>query len=200
MKRSVFALGAVLGGTALALTAGPALAHTGTGAGAGFAVGFGHPLGGLDHVLAMVAVGVLAAQAGGRSLWLVPAAFVAMMIVGGALAMGGIAVPFVEIGILGSVVLLGAVVAFGRRMPLAAAMALVGLLAVFHGQAHGFEMPASASGLAYGFGFAAATALLHAIGAGLGISVQRASDRLAPVAVRAGGAAIATAGLALATV
>lgn len=192
MKRATFVLAAVL-----AFAAGPALAHTGIGSVSGFTAGFAHPIGGLDHVLAMVAVGILAAQLGGRAIWLVPAAFVAMMAIGGVFGMVGVPIPFVEQGILGSIVIFGAVIALGRRLPLALAVSLVGVLAIFHGHAHGAEMPASASGLEYGLGFAAATALLHLAGIALGIGAQKASLRLAPAALRAGGGAIAAAGLAL---
>lgn len=148
----------------LTLAATPALAHTGAGQVAGMAAGFAHPLTGLDHVLAMVAVGVLAAQQGGRAVWFVPAAFVAMIVASAFLGVAGVALPFVELGIVGSVIVLGAVVAAGRRMQLSAAMTLVGALAVFHGHAHGTEMPVDANGLAYGTGFVLATALLHVVG------------------------------------
>jgi urease accessory protein len=193
MKRSAMALAALI-----AVTASPALAHTGVGSVSGFSAGFGHPIGGLDHVLAMVAVGILAAQMGGRYIWMIPTAFVGMMIVGGVLGVAGVPVPFVEQGIIGSIIILGAVIAFGRRLPMAVAVTLVGVFAIFHGHAHGAEMPANASGLEYGLGFAVATALLHSVGIGLGIGAQRASEKLAPVAVRIGGGAIAAAGLALA--
>lgn len=192
MQRLFFLAAAIL-----AMVASPALAHTGAGSVSGFAAGFGHPIGGLDHVLAMVAVGILAAQLGGRSVWLVPAAFVGMMVVGGLLAIAGVPVPFVELGIVGSIVVLGVVIAAGRQMPVAAAMALVGLLAVFHGHAHGTEMPVNANGLAYGVGFALATAMLHAFGVGLGVSVQKLAAKAAPVTVRAGGGVIAAAGAVL---
>ena len=151
----------------LTLAATPALAHTEAGQVAGMAAGFAHPLTGLDHVLAMVAVGVLAAQQGGRAVWFVPAAFVAMIVAGAFLGVAGVALPFVELGIVGSVIVLGAVVAAGRRMQLSAAMTLVGALAVFHGHAHGTEMPVDANGLAYGTGFVLATALLHVVGLGM---------------------------------
>jgi urease accessory protein len=193
MKRAIFTLAALF-----AALAGPALAHTGVGPVSGLSAGFAHPIGGLDHGLAMIAVGILAAQLGGRSLWLVPAAFVAMMIVGGGLAFGHVPVPYVEQGIAGSVIILGAVVALGRRMPLAVAMSLAGMLAVFHGHAHGAEMPATASGLDYAIGFAAATAMLHAVGIGLTLGVQKAGATLAPAAVRLGGGIIAAAGVTLA--
>jgi len=181
----------------LALTAGPALAHTGAGPVSGLAAGFAHPLGGPDHVLAMVAVGILAARQGGRSLWLVPAAFLTMMAAGGILGAAGVAVPLVETGIAASVIVLGAAIATGVRMPGAVAMGLAGLFAVFHGHAHGMEMPATAGGLEYGIGFVAATALLHAAGLGLGLGAGKAGGALAPCAVRSCGAAIAVAGVAL---
>src|SRR4051794_25073867 len=132
--------------------ASAAQAHTGIGDTAGFAHGFAHPLGGIDHVVVMVAVGLFAARLGGRALWLVPLSFVSVMIAGGALGMAGIDVPFVEFGIGLSVVVLGLAVAFGLHLPTAAAMALVGVFAIFHGHAHGAEMPESASGLIYGAG------------------------------------------------
>lgn len=181
----------------LAALAGPALAHTGAGSTSGFAAGLHHPMGGLDHLLAMVAVGVLAAQLGGRALWAVPAAFVGMMLVGGLAAMAGIGLPLVELGIAGSVVILGAVIALGRRLPLAGAVALAGVLAVFHGHAHGLEMPAAASGLAYAAGFALATATLHVAGLGLGLGARTLSERAGRALLAIGGAGVSAAGLAL---
>jgi urease accessory protein len=172
-----------------------ASAHTGIGGTAGFAHGFLHPVGGLDHVLAMVAVGLFAAQLGGRALWAVPATFVAVMVLGGALGAAGMALPLVELGIALSVVVLGLVVLAGRPWPLSLAMALVGTFAVFHGHAHGAEMPVGASGLAYGLGFVAATTLLHAAGVGLGL--PRLAEASAGRLTRASGAAICLAGLML---
>lgn len=195
MIRAIFVLS-----IALATIAGPALAHPGAGAAAGLPAGFAHPFAGLDHVLAMVAVGILAVQAGGRSLLALPAAFVGMMVAGGALALAGMALPFVEPGIVGSVVVLGAVVALGRRLPAGAALGLVAVFAVFHGQAHAVEMPAGAGIAGYAFGFAVATATLHAAGIGLAAAARRAGGRLAPVALRMAGGTIALAGAALAAV
>jgi len=172
-------------------------AHVGAGSVSGAVSGFGHPIGGLDHVLAMVAVGVLAAQQGGRGLWLIPASFVAMMVVGGALGVSGVAVPFVEQGIVGSVVILGGVVALGRAMPLGAAMALVGALSVFHGHAHGTEMPVDASGVQYALGFAVATAALHLAGIGAAVALERGARRIAPTVVRIVGGGVATVGMAM---
>ena len=131
----------------LLITAAAAEAHTGVGSTMGFTHGFGHPFSGLDHILAMVAVGLFAANLGGRALWLVPLSFVAMMAVGGALGVAGIDMPFVEIGIAASVIVLGLAVAMQWNLPVAGAMALVGFFALFHGHAHGAEMPVDASGL-----------------------------------------------------
>jgi urease accessory protein len=121
----------------------------------------------------MVAVGLWAAQRGGRALWLVPLTFVSIMIVGGILGMGGVGIPYVEQGIAASVLVLGIFIAAAVRLPLAASMAIVGLFALFHGYAHGAEMPDSSSGLAYGIGFVVATASLHLSGIALGIAAQR---------------------------
>jgi urease accessory protein len=159
----------------------------------GFSSGFGHPLHGLDHLLAMVAVGLWAGQLGGRARWLVPASFVGVMTLGAAVAMAGIHVPFVEQGIVLSVMILGLLIAVAARMPVVASMAVVGLFALFHGHSHGTEMPANAVGFAYGAGFALATAALHACGIGLAVLVRPA--RL-PV-IRWAGAAITLAGICL---
>ncbi|MEJ0092377.1 MAG: HupE/UreJ family protein [Methylocella sp.] len=186
---------ALIGG----LIATPALAHTGLGDAHGFAHGFAHPLGGLDHELAMVAVGVFAAQIGGRALWLVPLSFIVLMTFGGALGVAGVAMPFVEICIACSIIALGALIALRVNPPIAAAMGLVGFFALFHGHAHGSEMPAEASGLAYGLGFILATAALHAVGVGLGLGVARLGGNFGPRAARAGGMAMAVAGVGLLT-
>ena len=188
---------AAASGIALLALTGTALAHPGHGDAAGFAHGFMHPLGGLDHVLAMVAVGLFAAHLGGRALWLVPAAFVAVMAAGGALGIAGIAVPFVETGIALSVVVLGLAVALRVSVPLLAAMALVGLFAIFHGYAHGAEMPVDASGAGYAAGFLAATALLHGIGIAIGLTVGKLGDLAGRRAVQIAGGAMALAGIAI---
>lgn len=193
MKRHALPVLALLA----AMAPSVAFAHTGVGDTAGFAHGFLHPLTGLDHVLAMVMVGVFAWQLGGRALWLVPATFVALMAVGGALGVAGIGVPFVEAGIALSVIVLGAIVALRIQAPVAVAMAVVGLFAIFHGHAHGSEMPESAAGLAYGLGFMLATALLHAGGVGLGFLIGWAAERKGPIVVRTAGAAAALAGVAI---
>jgi urease accessory protein len=174
-----------------------AFAHTGHGDTAGFTHGFFHPLGGFDHALAMVAVGLFAAHLGGLALWMVPAAFVSMMAAGGALGMAGIAIPYVETGIALSVVVLGAAVAFGLSLPVAAAMSLVGFIAIFQGHAQGAEMPETASGLSYGVGFLLATALLHAAGIGLGLGIGRLQGAVGRRVqqVAGGGAALAGIGM-----
>ena len=136
-----------------------ALAHSGDGA----LSGFFHPLAGLDHVLAMVAVGVWAIVLGGRAIWLVPLTFVCAMVVGFLIGVAGLDLPFVELGIGLSTVVIGFAAALGRPAPVAGAMGLVGLFAIFHGQAHGFEMPSGSSSLGNVVGFVAATGLLHAV-------------------------------------
>jgi len=181
----------------LTLAATAAQAHTGIGDAHGFARGLAHPLGGLDHVLAMVAVGLFAFCLGGRARWLVPLSFVAMTAVAGALGASGIALPWVEIGIGLSVVILGCAVAARSRMPVAAPMAMVGVFATFHRYAHGAEMPQSASGFAYGSGFALATAVLHAVGLGLGVTIARAGEFGETRILRATGSAMAVAGIAI---
>ena len=150
-----------------------AQAHVRVGAVHWFANGLAHPLSGLDHVLAMVAVGMFAAHLGGRALWLVPASFIAMMMLGGALGVAGMPMPLVEIAIALSVVALGFIVAFRLDMATWTAMAVVGFFALFHGHSHGTEMPQTVSGLEYGAGFVLATAVLHVSGIALGFAVQR---------------------------
>ena len=175
----------------------PALAHTGIGETTGFAHGFVHPVGGMDHVLAMVAVGLFAALTGGRALWLVPASFVSMMAVGGALGMAGIGIPFVEIGIGLSVVVFGAAVALRANVPVVAAMAVAGFFAIFHGHAHGAEMPDNVSGFEYAVGFVLATALLHAAGIGLGLAIGKMSDVRGTRVARLTGGVVAVAGVGI---
>jgi urease accessory protein len=146
----------------------PASAHLLGMHGAGFEQGVAHPFTGLDHLLAMLAVGMWAAQQGGRALWSIPLAFVAMMTLGGTLALTGMQLPMVETGIATSVLVLGLLVTFSARLPLAAGATLVGVFALFHGHAHGTEIPQAASPVAYALGFVLATAALHGIGIALG--------------------------------
>lgn len=184
----------IIAALAIILSPVAAFAHTGISGASGIAHGFMHPVGGMDHVLAMVCVGFFAYVLGGRALWLVPAAFVAMMAAGGALGIAGAPVPFVELGIGLSIIVIGMAAALGRKMPTTAAMALVGAFAVFHGVAHGSEMPANAGGLAYTVGFMAATAILHAAGIAACFGAAGLIGRNGRAAARVGGAFAAMAG------
>ncbi|OBQ94836.1 HupE/UreJ family protein [Mesorhizobium sp. AA23] len=172
----------------------PAYAHVGVGTTSSFTTGFMHPLSGLDHMTVMIAVGLWAAMKGSKAVWAWPLAFVGVMVAGAALGMLQVPVPFVEPGILASVVALGLLVALAVDLPVSAGVAIIGLFALFHGHAHGTEVPENAGGLEYMAGFAVATALLHGIGiaAALGLGLRfRALARLA-------GAACATVGAGLA--
>jgi urease accessory protein len=182
---------------AIALVPTAALAHSGTGHVHGFVAGFAHPLGGIDHVLAMVTVGVFAWQLGGRARWIVPATFLLVMAAGGALGIAGVELPSVEFGIAASVIVLGAIVALKLKAPLAVAIGVVGAFAVFHGHAHGTEMPPDALGAAYAAGFLLATALLHAGGIALGFGICRIGESFDRFAFRLGGALVALAGVAI---
>ncbi|ADZ89432.1 HupE/UreJ family protein [Marinomonas mediterranea] len=184
-----------LAASSLAVFSGAAVAHAGHEHISSFMSGFMHPMGGLDHLLAMVAVGLWAAAMGGRALWAVPMAFVIAMVMGGALAVAGMQVPFVEQGILLSVVVLGALVLGAKRLPVAACAAIAGAFAIFHGAAHGAEMPLTANGIQYAAGFALATAALHLVGVGLG---QLATRFGTPIVTRISGSVIALAGVVLA--
>ena len=196
MRRTGLALG--LAGAALMALPTVALAHPGHVEPSGFMHGFEHPLGGLDHLLAMVAVGLWAAQSGGRALVALPAAFVVAMILGGIAGMAGLPLPAVEFGILGSVLALGALVAFQPKLSVGVCVAITAAFAVFHGFAHGVEMPAAASPWAYGLGFTVATALLHAGGIGLIVAVRRfVQGNAGRAAVRGSGALVAFGGVAL---
>ena len=148
----------------------PAFAHLNPAEHGSFMSGLTHPLSGADHVLAMIAVGLWAAQIGGKARWAVPTAFVALMSIGFILALIGAPLPFVEPGILASVIGLGLLVALAARVPVAASAAIVGIFALFHGHAHGGEL-GTATALSFGLGFVVATALLHALGVGLGMSI-----------------------------
>jgi urease accessory protein len=191
--------GAAFGALAL-LAAQPAFAHVGHDpAGAGLLAGLAHPLFGLDHLLAMVAVGVwsarLTAGAPSRlSLFALPAAFVGTVALGAVLAFGGLALPGVELFIAGSVVVLGLLIAAAVALPLWSGALLVGVFGLFHGYAHGAEMPVAAQPLLYGLGFLSATAALHLAGIGLGLLAR---DGLRVAALRVAGGATAVAGLAI---
>jgi urease accessory protein len=170
----------------------PALAHPGHGPADGFMAGFYHPFGGLDHLLAMLAVGLWAAIRGGAAMWGWPAAFVVAMVGGFAFAMHGVVLPVYEPMILASLVGLGLAIVLGQRMPLAAGAALVALFGLFHGYAHGIEVTGSA--ISFAAGFAAASVMLHAAGLALGRLAEQ-SRHLMPL--RVSGAAIALAGIVL---
>ncbi len=145
-----------------------AFAHVKDGEAGGFVSGFRHPLSGMDHVLAMVAVGLWGAQLGAPAVWLLPVAFPIVMAFGGMLGLMGVPLPGVEYGIALSAILLGAAVMFKVRPPLVAAAILVGFFAIFHGHAHGTELPPGQSGLLYSIGFVMATGCLHALGISIG--------------------------------
>ncbi|MEM6186947.1 HupE/UreJ family protein [Shewanella vaxholmensis] len=169
----------------------PASAHE-IHSGGGFMSGFNHPVLGFDHLLAMLSVGMLSTQLGGRAIWTVPLAFVTFMLVGGILGLYAIAVPFVEIGIALSVLLLGLAIAFDRQIPLLFAMPFVGVFAIFHGHAHGAEMPELASPVLYALGFLFGTAVIHLGGVMIGLGMQRMTGQRN--LMRVTGAAIAAMG------
>lgn len=175
----------------LSLLIAPASAHE-IHSGGGFITGFNHPVLGFDHLLAMLSVGMLSTQLGGRAIWTVPLAFVCFMLVGGILGLYAVPVPFVEMGIALSVLLLGVAIACDRQLPLLFAMVFVGVFAIFHGHAHGMEMPELASPVFYALGFLFGTAVIHLGGVMLGLGMQRITGkrslmRLAGVAIAAMG-------------
>lgn len=181
----------------LALLAGafvPAavLAHQETGQAAGFLAGLAHPVSGLDHVLAMVAVGLWGAVLGAPAIWVLPVAFPLVMAVGGLLGLLGIPLPGVELGIAISAVVLGGMVLAEARPPLGLAAAVVAFFAIFHGHAHGTEIAAGTSALFYSLGFVVATGLLHAAGIAIGVLHRWPAGRLL---VRAAGGGVGLAGL-----
>lgn len=193
-SRTVLAVLALVAVSAQVASAHPHHVHA-PGAEHGLAAGFFHPLFGLDHLLAMVAVGLLAAQLGGRALWALPAAFLGLMVAGGAVGLAGYGLPGIEVIIAASVVVLGVALAVGKKYPLVAAAMVVGLFGVVHGHAHGTEMPTLTSPLVYGCGFVAATTLLHVAGLLVGMLLVRSAR--SAVALQLAGAAISLAGLAL---
>jgi urease accessory protein len=194
-KKSLLLLLSFIASTALpSLLAPVAQAHVGNHESGGFLHGLQHPMGGLDHILAMLAVGLWAAQLGGAALWSLPLAFVGVMVFGGVLGMTGVTMPFVEQGILISDLVLGAIILSATRLPLTVSISIVGVLAVFHGYAHGAEMPSGASGLEYAVGFVCSTALLHLVGLSSALLTKRiGQDRL----VRVAGAGVLMGGLFL---
>ena len=146
----------------------PAFAHVQQGEAAGFLIGFLHPISGLDHVLAMIAVGLWGAQLGAPAIWVLPVAFPLVMAMGGMLGLLGVPVPGIEYGIAASAILLGTAVAFEVRPTIVIAALLVGVFAIFHGHAHGTELPPGQSALLYSMGFVIGTGCLHALGIGVG--------------------------------
>lgn len=161
------ALATVTANACVLTAASVASAHAGGSTTGGFAAGFAHPFLGVDHLAAMIAIGAWAWQQGGRAVYLVPATFVGVMILGAALGQSDVALPMAELGITGSVVVLGLLVATAVRVPLVAAMLATGVFALVHGHAHGTEMPAGVAAGAYAAGFVSATIALHAIGIAL---------------------------------
>ena len=184
----------VIGAATLAialLAAGPALAHTVGNTFTGFIAGFLHPPSGLDHLLAMVSVGIWGAQLGTPAIWLLPIAFPMIMAVGGALGVIGVPLPEGELLVALSVIVLGLLIATTCRLPISAALAIVGVFAIAHGHAHGAELPLAADALAFTVGFVLATGLLHLAGIGIGLLARWPSGILA---IRACGFVVALAG------
>lgn len=171
-----------------------AFAHIGDHSHMSFAEGLAHPFTGLDHLLAMVAVGLWASQIGGRALWLLPLTFPVVMAAGAAVGFGGAQLSWVESGIAASVLVLGTLIALRARPSLAISVPLIGLFALLHGYSHGVELPASVSALTYAGGFIAATATLHLVGIGLGLVASRIPVRFA---AQSAGGAIAALGAVL---
>lgn len=192
MARSrIFALAALFSGFVTA-----AQAHTGTDVAGGFASGFAHPIHGLDHVVAMVAVGLWGAFLGRTAIRVLPVVFPMVMAVGGAIGVSGFHLSGVETGIALSAIVLGAVVAFAVTPLVWVAAVIAGTFAIFHGYAHGVELPSAADPIAYSVGFVIATGLLHLAGIAIGLIVKWAGGK---IVVRACGALIAGAGVAFLT-
>jgi urease accessory protein len=182
----------LVAGLSLCLFTAAAQAHTGTGALGGFQSGFLHPILGFDHLLAMLLVGIWGAQLGGRNVWTLPVVFPLVMALGGFAGAAGLPLPGVEPVIALSVVGLGLAVAFAAKPPEWVALVAAGVFAVFHGYAHGAELPEAADGVAYGIGFVLATGLIHLAGIGFGLAtLPRLEGRIARVA----GAAMSLAGV-----
>lgn len=183
----------LVGAVLLALV-GPtqALAHTQGGEATGLLSGLRHPVSGLDHILAMVAVGLWGAQLGQPALWLLPVTFPMVMAFGGMLGLMGLALPGIEIGIAVSAIILGVLVGWEARPPFWVAAAVVGFFAIFHGHAHGAELPTGADALLYSIGFVVATGCLHAAGIGIGLIYRWPVGK---ILLRAAGVAVALAGV-----
>jgi urease accessory protein len=175
----------------LVISAEPLLAHDQPGQATSFLTGLLHPLSGLDHVVAMIAVGLWGAQLGAPAIWLLPITFPMVMALGGVFGLVGVPLPGVEFGIASSALILGYMVATEARPSLAVAAGIVGVFAIFHGHAHGTELPAGQSGLTYSIGFVVATGMLHASGIVLGLVHKWPWGR---AAMRVAGTAVACAG------
>ena len=169
-----------------------AFAHQETGSITGIVSGLKHPVSGMDHVLAMIAVGLWGAQLGAPAVWVLPVAFPMVMAFGGMLGLMGIALPGIEVGIAVSALVLGSMVLAEVRPPLWAAAVIVGFFAIFHGHAHGTELPAGSSGLLYSIGFVMATGTLHGLGITMGLVNRWSRGRLA---IRAAGGMVALSGV-----
>jgi urease accessory protein len=192
MRRELEHRSVLVAAVLAALWAQAAWAHVGQGEAFGLLTGFLHPLSGLDHVLAMVAVGLWGAQLGAPAIWVLPLAFPLVMAMGALLGFLGVSIPGVEYGIAASAIMLGAAVAFEVRPAIVVAALLVGFFAVFHGHAHGTELPAGQSALLYSMGFVVATGCLHAVGIGIGTVHRRLWGRKL---LRAAGTAVAAGGI-----
>lgn len=167
-------------------------AHVHNGEAISFLSGLKHPLSGLDHIVAMIAVGIWGAQLGAPAIWLLPLAFPMVMALGGMLGLLGVPLPGIEFGIAGSAILLGAAVLMELRPPIGFAAALVGFFAIFHGYAHGSELPAGENGLLYSIGFVMATGCLHGVGIAIGVAHRWEWGKLA---LRIAGAVISITGI-----
>jgi urease accessory protein len=178
------------------LVSGVAYAHEGAGITGGFVAGFTHPLMGWDHVTAMVAVGLWGAFLGNPAIWILPVVFPLVMAFGGALGVMGIPIPSIETGIAVSAIVLGAMVAFAVRPPIWVAAVLVGVFAIFHGHAHGTELPGAANPLAFSAGFVISTGLLHLSGIAFGLLVYWPAGK---IAVQTCGVLISLAGVGFLT-
>jgi urease accessory protein len=197
MKRIIMTGRVVLCMAAACLAPAVAFAHSGPGPHTGLVPGFMHPLNGADHLLVMVAVGILAATLGGRALWALPLTFLAVMALGAGLGINGVRLPLVEMVIALSVVVMGLAVASPRKCSMVAATALIAAFALYHGHAHGTELVPAVLAIPFVLGFTAATAMLHSIGIGLGLAVKRLNPAYVRCACSVVGLAIAMCGLGL---
>ena len=181
---------------AAVLATSPAFSHTGVAAGGGYMTGFLHPIFGWDHVAAMVAVGLWGAFLGAPAIWLLPVTFPLVMALGGAMGAAGVPLPGIETGIAASALVIGLAVMLAARPPLTIAAVIVAFFAIFHGHAHGAEMPEAANPLAYAAGFVTGTGLLHLAGISLGLLTRTPTG---VIAVRGLGGVIALAGMGFLT-